>query len=347
MHLPISVKYNLSHGFPEHWPTSLLEHDIILPLCEQKQFDLVVNATWGFLECEHPITGETSDKFRVTRDLVLNHGARNILFFNFVDPLYEHSTWYEVLKECQHKIGQDNITTVGFIDTLKFKQDYEFPFWAIQLGDTFQNYEVGQILPVNNINNFFLCYNRKPTLHRVQLHDALERKGLLSKGVFTLGNEDPAKIKMINLDKSTMPYENNNIHGNLNIPNDTHSLGPLEVWNSCFLVIVTETDHNMTTGHPFLSEKIWKPLIGMRPFLCLGDKGTNRYLRDAGFHTFNAFFGCEDDLTVDQMVKVIEDYRGIPADDYEKLRDKLEHNRRHFFSYSKTQRSIALGLKID
>lgn len=330
------VKFNLSHGFPDHWGTSELERRLIQNICQRKNYDLVVNATWGFFECIHPVTKGKMTKFEVTKDLVINHGAENVLFFNLVDPLYIDSTWYQVLRECSAHIGLDKITTVGFVDTKKFKQDLPVPFWAIYNSIYFENYTIEQLEPAN-IENMFLCYNRKPTWHRRILHKHFHKNDLMSKGIFTLGNEDPSKV-ILNRNPNPMPFENNGMHGDLNIPNDTLSLGPLDAWNSSFLVIVTETDHNMQTEVPFLSEKIWKPLIGMRPFVCLGDRGTISSLKEAGFYTFNEFFGAEkDDLTVSDIINIIKMYRGDPHKDYQSLRVKLVHNRERFFQYAREQ----------
>ena len=60
------VRYDLSHGFPDDWATSQLERDIIEKMCRDQQFDLVVNATWGFLECPHPINNEAKPDLNVT-----------------------------------------------------------------------------------------------------------------------------------------------------------------------------------------------------------------------------------------------------------------------------------------
>jgi len=297
--------------------------DIIQKVCKNEQFDLVVNAVWGFLECRHPVTNELSNKFEITKDLVLNYGVRKMLFFNFVDPLYEHSTWYEVLDVCKKKISEHNIKTMGYIDTNKFKQDQAVPFWAIQSGKAFKTYSDQDVTPVD-FENTFLCYNRKPTFHRKWLYEQFKKHSLLNKGIFTLGNDDPEK--------------------GLGIPNDNASLGPLDVWNRSFLIIVTETDHNMNTAVPFVSEKIWKPLIGMRPFVCLGDKGTIKSLKDEGFHTFNEFFGCQkDDLTVDDVVNLVKRYKGNTTQDYNSLEEKLIHNRKRFFEYTQEQSSL-LGI---
>ena len=142
-------------------------------------------------------------------------------------------------------------------------------------------------------------------------------------------------------DTKTSPFVNDDIHGNYNIPNDTHSLGPIEDWRQSFLIIVTETDHNRHTAVPFLSEKIWKPLIGMRPFLVLGDKGTIRTLKQAGFETFNEFFGIKhDDAGVDDIVKAVKSYNGDMATDYETLKSKLIHNRKRYFEFVDEQKNL-------
>ena len=205
-----AVKYDLSHGFPQDWHTSRLENEIIKNICKKQSYDLVVNATWGFLDCEHPETGVISNKFEITKDLVKNYEVKNILFFNFVDPLYDLSTWYEVLQECKEQIGYDSIKVVGFIDTNKFKQDIPIQFWAIYNSVAFTEYYEQDLLP-KKFENLFLCYNRKPTFHRKWLYEQFVKHDVLTKGIFTLGNEDPAKVVLINKDKTTMPFENNNI----------------------------------------------------------------------------------------------------------------------------------------
>ena len=337
---PDHVKYDLSHGFPADWGTSVMERQIIEHVCNEQSFDLIVNAVWGFLKCEHPVTGVMLDKFQVTKDLVSNHGAKNILFFNFLDPLYESSTWYEVLDHCKEIIGDANIMTAGFIDKNKFKQDLVVPFWAMYNCMAFTKYKDEELVP-KDLQNTFLCYNRKPSFHRKWLHEQFEKHGLLSKGIFTLGNEDPSKVVLNNRNRTTLPFQNNHRHGNLNIPNDTLSVGPLDAWNSSFLIIVTETDHNMNTAVPFLSEKIWKPFIGMRPFVCLGDKGTITTLEEAGFKTFNEFFGfTKKDLTVDDITDLVKNYKGDLAQDYSQLTPTLQHNRKRFFEYAGEQQKV-------
>ena len=334
------VKFDLSHGFPPEWGTSRLEKKILTSFLRREQYDLVVNATWGMLDCLHPVTSKTSNKFEITRDLIDNHGVKNMLFFNFVDPLYDESLWYPILQHCANKIGRQNVKTLGFIDTNKFRQDFSFQFWAVFNSLEFKVYFEEELMP-EEFKNLYLCYNRKPTFHRKWLFEQFEKNKLLSKGIFTLGNENPDKVMIFRHDTKTVPFINDNVHGNYNIPNDTLSLGPIDDWRQSFLIIVTETDHNRSTAVPFLSEKIWKPLIGLRPFLVLGDKGTIRTLRDLGFETFNDFFGIgHDDAGVDEITRAIKNYAGNMYDDFEKLKPKLYHNRNRYFDFVEEQKKL-------
>ena len=79
----------------------------------------------------------------------------------------------------------------------------------------------------------------------------------------------------------------------------------------------------------------------MRPFLVLGDKGTVRTLKQAGFETFNEFFGIKhDDAAVDDIVKAVKSYNGDMATDYETLKSKLIHNRKRYFEFVDEQKNL-------
>lgn len=339
MDLP-NIKFNLAHGFPMEWSTSQLERKIILNHLQHRNYDLVVNQTWGFLECLNPVTGRVSTKFEVAEYLITNGLAKNILFFNFVDPIYDLSTWYEVFDRCKKFIRDADITCIGQMDTNKIKLDYPFVYWAVFAADNFKTYTEQDTMP-RTFDNLFLCYNRKPHWHRKMLFEQLEQQQLLSRGIFTMGNEDLEQVRMINADRKTLPSDNKKMHGELGIPNDTMTLGDLEMWNSHLLTIVTETQHVTGVGFPFFSEKTWKPMIGMRPFLLLGDGGSIRYLKDNGFHTFNELFGIrKDDATVDDIARAVRLFDKNPAEVYTSILDRLRHNKKRFYEFAEEQKKI-------
>ena len=61
------------------------------------------------------------------------------------------------------------------------------------------------------------------------------------------------------------------------LANDIISLGDPNYWNKHFCAVVTES---VMHSDVFLSEKTFKPLIGLRPFIILGDGGLYDKLKE-------------------------------------------------------------------
>jgi hypothetical protein len=60
------------------------------------------------------------------------------------------------------------------------------------------------------------------------------------------------------------------------IPHDIHSLGNLDIWQQHFLNVVGETEF-MHWDNMFISEKTWKPILGLRPFVINGQTKIYQY----------------------------------------------------------------------
>jgi hypothetical protein len=119
------------------------------------------------------------------------------------------------------------------------------------------------------------------------------------------------------------------------MPNDIWSLGNPEIWQECFLNVVSETTQPFDPGteNVFLSEKSVKPFIGMRPFLHYGSPRMSELLRDRGFETFEEDFGYNPgDCHQDQAHQLRDIITSIdnPEALYKKLHAKILHNRNHF-----------------
>jgi len=191
------------------------------------------------------------------------------------------------------------------------------------------------------IVNKFLCLNRKMHEHRIYLLDLFDKLGISQQGLISrdgnfLGNLDQKYIDFIRSD----PSESHDI------PNDIFSLGDPDIWNSFFLNIVTETT---THTDVFITEKTWKPIIGLRPFVVLGDYAVNSKLQDLGFDTFDDLFGnwwkdsneWKDWRDRTNRLAVVLD--SFFADNsviqlnslYKKLKPRLIENRNRFIEYQK------------
>jgi hypothetical protein len=219
-------------------------------------------------------------------------------------------------------------------------------FWALATGRFFTKYNENDLSLVD-IKNYFLCYNRKPHPHRVELYKELKNKNLLDRGIFTLGSEDHKNS--VSFTTNTYSGQEDAFKVNLEysyaIPNDLMSLGNLDAWQTSFLNIVTETVYH-TPGRPFLTEKTFKPIIGMRPFLILGPEKASEWLLAHGFKTFNSDFGLPDRaLSVDDVVRVVETLSPeVITKNLESIKEKTAHNRKNFFKFcAQEEKRLGIG----
>jgi hypothetical protein len=202
-------------------------------------------------------------------------------------------------------------------------------FWLLTTDKYFLEYTKEDTTPAFEYN--FLCYQRKPIDYRVKLYDLLKSKN----GIVTLGTQEYSFNK-------DLPEHGGykDVGGELPIPNDIYSLGNIEVWNKCFLNIVSETVQRLDTDFPFISEKVFKPIIGMRPFIVYGHPKTSEYLRNMGFETFDSDFGFSPKLTYEESAneisKVIDGIDNVELL-YKKLLPKITHNYENFRSIAQRE----------
>jgi hypothetical protein len=204
---------------------------------------------------------------------------------------------------------------------IKIISNFDLCFWLIAIDRYFLKYSIKEVTPTD-YQHHFLCYQRKPNPARELLYETLKNK----TGIITIGTKKFADInnnipKHIGIDE---------VFGTLEVCNDIYSLGNIKIWNSSFLNIVSETEQNLTFEFPFVSEKIFKPIIGLRPFLCYGHPETSKLLISKGFKTFDEDFNytptqCyrENAKQLSDIVDNIDDPCGM----FNKLLPKLIHNK--------------------
>lgn len=210
----------------------------------------------------------------------------------------------------------------------------DFVFWLLMVGRHFYKYSRERILPEYPFEHNFLCYQRKVFPSRECLYDSLKGE----KGIVTLSNREiPDFNKTVSQDTGVKEvFPDPEIPDELMMPNDMMSLGNLKIWQKCFLNIVSETYTGFdNTGPLFISEKTFKPIIGMRPFLIYGNSGITTILKDRGFETFEDDFGLTFSNSPHPQChanKIKDIVKQIDKPDllYKKLLPKIEHNKNHF-----------------
>ena len=215
-----------------------------------------------------------------------------------------------------------------------FNNQNRIDFWSIMLEHKFNVCDT----TLNCVKYPFICYNNKPHPHRVKLYKEFKELNLLNQGAISFGGKNPVLSPE---NRNNIAYEESGA-GN-SIINDTMTLGDLTIWNSSFVNIITETEFNPSERH-FYSEKTWKPIIGMRPFLHYVNDHTNKNLSELGVKTFENEFSdiCDLDLSKHNNIAtfckiLVKQNNTYYLKKYNKLWPLINHNYKHFFKFVKKQ----------
>ena len=106
-----------------------------------------------------------------------------------------------------------------------------------------------------------------------------------------------------------------------------------EWYDSTSFSIAVET---LVTGRGFITEKTWKPIAYMHPYMVVGPNGTLKHLRSWGFETYNNIFDeSYDDVDfnagkLDIIAKNVKQYQIQPYDD--ETRDRVVYNKNRFYN---------------
>jgi hypothetical protein len=232
--------------------------------------------------------------------------------------------------------------TVKFIGYVN--GDYYYDFWAVACSKFFKKYSNQELEPTS-FGYLYLNYNRKPHRHRTEFVKLLETSGLIDYGCVTLGN---SAYTVDDQHTSYKEYGADDVVGDVGIPNDIYSLGQLKIWNNSFINVVSETQYEYSPN-VFLSEKIFKPIIGLRPFVINGSPGIYRILKRAGFDCFDDLFPvdllCNEDINngwkFNNHKHIIESLRALKEKNinelYHQLKPRLIYNQNLFYEYASIQ----------
>lgn len=247
-------------------------------------------------------------------------------------PDWENTNCIDIRKHA-HKIIKENSSDVLHIGNTRGK--YYFNFWAEFIRQNSKYFFQKDYLAPPNFKKAYMCLNRKPHNHRLFLVNLLEKKNLIDYGYVSIFRGKQS----LKLNETHIPNINlgqNAVVDDIDINNDILSLGDISNWNSHFLNIVTET-----TVHTdmFISEKTWKPIIGQRPFLILGDYNIYNYLKDIDIDTFDDLFGqwYNDYNWEHRAISIVEIVDNYKNEDFKKIYKKIKHrlikNRIRFIEY--------------
>lgn len=310
--------------------------------------NLIINLTWF-----GPQFSNNNCWIQIQALITQQQKFDQIFWVCAVDPVCISN---DTISEIQTALGSQKNYYIG----VGFDSKYTFNTHACVIVDDFPKYTVEQLL-LTVPKYLFINYNRKPKPHRIKLAEKL----IKYNGIVTLGknnvnydvSEGVSTELHLTIDDKPENYTHNgkfNLHTNFGgIPYDLCSLGRLDLWQQHFLNVVSETVF-FPWDTTFVTEKTWKPIVGMRPFIINGQTKIYQYLRSNGFKTFEKYFNdiklenISEHEVHESIVDVIKYLSTLTNDNlrslyYDMLPD-LIHNRNRFFEYAREQQLFVNNL---
>lgn len=210
----------------------------------------------------------------------------------------------------------------------------------------------------------FLSFNRtmdRP--HRLANAYMLLKHNLLDQGIFSFLNNNNPSYALDHLRRifpnepiSKLEFFANKLNAIMPYQVDTHQftneerqgfqtidINPKEIYASTYLNIVTETN-GWDEIDRFWSEKIWRPILNLQPFIFIGPYRSLHKLKELGFKTFHPFidesYDNERDMTVRILMieKEIVKFKNMSIQEihdwYYSITDVLIHNQKHMDTFT-------------
>jgi hypothetical protein len=304
------------NGWGQNFPLKQFEQTILnnmlVPILESPERTVVINSVWYSEEFDTSV-------MTWLRDNDFDH----IVLVAMLDAAIPYPDRYAQFAR--------PVSAVGY-----YKGDYHVDFCALFVQKFMQPIDTMVLLDLNAMDIPFMCLNRKPHWHRQKLYRTLQELKIVDRGLVSMGSVTGEATRTLPRDRDHDDLAPNAESNHYGIPNDIASLGQLSNWRSTFLNVVTETFWNINqTG--FVSEKIYKPIVGCRPFLVYDSDGGTEWLHKKGFLSFVDDFGDISDLdlrdpnSLGPFLKVLVDQHPTYfKNKFLALQEKILYNKQHF-----------------
>lgn len=309
------------NGWGANFPAKEFEQQIIKQyLSHTTARTVLINNTWY-----------TKDYHQQVMDQLRNLDFDQIVLVSMIDASIASPEWYQEFN-CP-------VYAVGY-----YPGADSIDFWALVVDQYFE-YPVINLLDCWAIDTPYMCLNRKPHWHRRQIYNQLVNLNIVDQGIVSMGGDNSPPLRVLNIDAGASNIAPNAGIEQNGIANDIMSLGHINNWSRCFLNIVTETQFDILSSY-FVSEKIYKPIVGCRPFLVYA-MGANAWLTDRGFETYVKDFSDITDLDLTNPYNTAEFLVILCSQDskywqakFVALKDKIMYNKTHFTEYVQQQKLI-------
>lgn len=320
-------------GWGPDWPWKKYEMSVVDKMMMSHKIDasktVIVNSVWY-----------TASYHEVVMSWLRNNDWDRIVLVAMLDPAIPKPEWYGEFDR--------PVIPIGY-----YPGPNHIDLFALLLADSINLHAYGDLLDASDIDIPFICLNRKPHWHRRRLFARLQQHDLLDRGVVSMGSENGPALRSLSESDPRIdlaPNGNTEFYG---IPNDVAGLGSPDIWRRCFFDVVTETAWDInSTG--FVSEKIYKPIMGMRPFVVYDPDGGESWLKNRGFETYRQDFQDisshdpgDPESIMDFLTDLVQQPISYFSSKFSSMREKLRFNHDRYYRYVQEQRDrITHGVRI-
>jgi hypothetical protein len=322
-----------NNGWGNEWTLKKFEQRIVDRLLRNIAIDssrtVVINSVWYSTEYHNEVMS-----------WLRTNSVDRIVLVAMLDGAIPHPAWYSEFN-CE-------ILSIGY-----YPGEWNVDFCALFVENYLNAPDLDVLLDLSQIDTAYMCLNRKPHWHRRKLYDSLKSQDIVKYGIVSMGglNGTPDQLLEIDLEKSKsdeVDQENHILAPNsekehYGPPNDVVSLGHIKNWQRHFVNIVTETIYDINRSG-FVSEKIYKPIVGCRPFLVYDPDGGTQWLQDRGFIPYVKDFIDITDLDLTNPNNIAPFLAVLCGQTpeywqakYLALQDKILYNKHHFTNYVYSQ----------
>jgi len=324
----------IDEGWGPDFPIKQFEQqllaDYLRPIAEDNRRNIVINSVWY-----------TTDLHNQTMEQLRHMDFDRIVLVSMLDCAIPHPDWFT-------EFGRE-VVGVGYYPGANY-----LDFWALMIGKYFDLSKYN-LFDSSGIDTAYMSLNRKPHWHRRELYQKLCQLNIVDQGVVSMGGDEefPAQRILACDAGGTRIAPNAGVEQN-SIVNDIASLGHPTNWHRHLLNVVTETVWDIHSHH-FVSEKIFKPIVGGRPFLVYDPTGGDQWLRDRGFETYYKDFSdisnidlTHGDLQPKFLHTLCQQNSAYFQSKFVALKDKIMYNNNRFSIYlAEQQLKIKQGIQCQ
>lgn len=308
-------------GWGTNWPMKQLEQQVVRTKLSKYYTDesrtVIINSVWYTSDYHQQVMAEL-------REIQPTH----IFVVAMLDPPIVQLNWFDELN-CE-VLGIGYYSGPGYID-----------YFPLFMQHFYQPVDQSLLLTASMIDTPYMCLNRKPHQHRMRLYQGLEAAGLLDCGIVSMGGTPP--LRLLDEDGPGQELAPNGGTAQYGIANDIASLGNIDNWQRHFVNIVTETIWDIEPSN-FVSEKTFKPILGLRPFLIYAPNGGVECLRSRGFEPYVDDFKDITDANIREpynipvfLTELCKQPTNYLQMKFLQLQEKLLHNQNRFNIYVREQ----------